>query len=116
MVKIDPNDRSELLQRYAQDVLRDPLLRFLDSNLNWLIVIASSWVAFFMISWSAALAMGSSMADALQFGASVLVWAVVVRTVFVFEMTMCVNSVTHFWGYRTYQTSDYSKTIFGLAY
>jgi fatty-acid desaturase len=109
MIKIDPNDRSELLQRYAQDVLRDPLLRFLDSNLNWLIVIASSWVAFFMISWSAALAMGSSMADALQLGASVLVWGVVVRTVCVFEMTMCVNSVTHLWGYRTYQTSDNSK-------
>jgi len=59
--------------------------------------------------------MGSSMADAVQFGASVLVWGVFVRTVLVFQATMCVNSITHLWGYRNYDTNDNSKNNFFIG-
>jgi stearoyl-CoA desaturase (delta-9 desaturase) len=109
MVRVDPARRAELLQRYAKDVMRDPLCAFLERDLNWVALIAMSWLAFFGAGWGAALAMGASASDAVQFGASVLVWGVFVRTAAVFEITMCVNSITHLWGYRNYATNDNSK-------
>ena len=48
--------------------------------------------------------MGGTNAQALQFGLSLLVWGVFVRTVAVWHITWSVNSVTHLWGYRTYET------------
>jgi fatty-acid desaturase len=74
-----------------------------------------SWLAFFGIGWGVALAMGASTADAIQFGASVLIWGVFVRTVEVFHATMSVNSFTHLWGYRNYETSDNSRNNFWVA-
>jgi fatty-acid desaturase len=109
MVRVDPTGRAELLQRYAKDVMRDPLCAFLERNLHWVALIALSWLAFFVAGWGAALAMGASASDAVQFGASVLVWGVFVRTAAVFEITMCVNSITHLWGYRNYATNDNSR-------
>jgi fatty-acid desaturase len=45
----------------------------------------------------------------VQFGASILIWGVFVRTVFVWHQTWAVNSVTHLWGYRNYQTDEDSR-------
>jgi fatty-acid desaturase len=115
MVKLDPRQRAELVRRYANDVMRDPLYALLERNGNWLIVIALSWLAFFGAGWSAALALGATIADAVQFGLSVTVWGVFVRSVEVFQATMCVNSITHLWGYRNYATKDNSKNNFCVA-
>lgn len=49
------------------------------------------------------------MADALQFGSSLVVWGAAVRTVLVWHITWSVNSVTHLWGYRNYETPDNSR-------
>jgi fatty-acid desaturase len=114
MVKVDPRQRAELVRRYAKDVMRDPLYAWLEHG-NWLIVIAVSWLAFFGGGCGAALVLGVSMADAIQFGLSVTVWGVFVRSVEVFQATMCVNSVTHLWGYRNYPTKDNSKNNFCVA-
>ena len=46
---------------------------------------------------------------ALQLGLSWLVWGVVLRTVLVWHITWSVNSVTHLWGYRTFDTADDSR-------
>jgi hypothetical protein len=45
------------------------------------------------------------------------VWGVFVRTVYVWHITWCVNSVTHLWGYRNYEVSDHSRNnwIIGLT-
>ncbi len=115
MIRVDPQWRAELLQRYAKDVMRDPLYAFLERNHNWLGLLVISWVAFFGAGWGIALALGAPMTDALQFGASILVWGVFVRTVEVFQATMCVNSITHLWGYRNYNTKDNSKNNFCIA-
>ena len=45
----------------------------------------------------------------LQFGLSLLVWGVFVRTVVVWHITWSVNSVTHLWGYRNYETDEDSR-------
>jgi fatty-acid desaturase len=109
MVKVDPERRAELVQRYARDVLRDPLYAFLERNGNWLLPIAVSWLLLFALGWGAALAAGAGTTGAVQFGASVLVWGGFVRGVVVFHITMSVNSFTHLWGYRSYHTNDNSK-------
>ena len=36
-------------------------------------------------------------------------WGVFVRTVLVWHITWSVNSVTHLWGYRNYETDDDSR-------
>ena len=79
MVKVDPERRAELVQRYARDVLRDPLYAFLERNGNWLLPIAISWLVLFALGWGAALAAGAGTTGAVQFGASVLVWGGFVR-------------------------------------
>ena len=52
---------------------------------------------------------GGRAAEALQFGLSLLVWGVFVRTVLAWHITWAVNSVTHVWGYRNYDTGDNSR-------
>ena len=48
-------------------------------------------------------------------GMSWLIWAGFVRTVFVLHTTWLVNSATHVWGYRTYQTRDDSTNLWWVA-
>src|SRR5579859_2569603 len=59
---------------------------------------------------------GAGAREALQFGASLFVWAGALRTVLVWHTTWSVNSVTHVWGYRNYATPDDSRNnpIVGL--
>ncbi|HEX7883710.1 MAG TPA: acyl-CoA desaturase, partial [Afipia sp.] len=47
---------------------------------------------------------------------SLFVWGGALRTVFVWHTTWAVNSVTHIWGYRSYNTPDDSRNnpIIGL--
>lgn len=45
----------------------------------------------------------------MQLGAISLVWGVFVRTVVGWHITWAVNSVTHIWGYRNYETGENSR-------
>jgi len=96
-------------QRFTRDILRDPFYMKLERNENWLIIYAISIFVFFLGGFGAELAMGGTMAMALRFGASVAVWGVFVRTVLTWHITWSVNSVTHVWGYRNYETDDNSR-------
>ena len=42
-------------------------------------------------------------------GLSVLMFGVFVRTVLVWHITWAINSVTHVWGYRNYETDEDSR-------
>ena len=44
-----------------------------------------------------------------QMALSMLFWGMGVRMVYVLHVTWFVNSLTHLWGYRTYETSDNSR-------
>jgi stearoyl-CoA desaturase (delta-9 desaturase) len=59
--------------------------------------------------------MGWSWADSLWFGGSLLVWGVLVRTVYVWHITWAVNSVAHLWGYRNYDTGEHSTNNWVVA-
>jgi stearoyl-CoA desaturase (delta-9 desaturase) len=105
-----------MTERYAKDVIRDPLYAFLEQRKNWTKLTLLSWAAFYVTGVGAAASMGASVGHAAQFGASLLVWGGVLRTVVVWHTTWAVNSATHIWGYRSYDTPDDSRNnpIIGL--
>jgi len=104
-----------IYERYAKDILRDPFYRRLERTLLYPAIILGSWVVFFLGGVAAGLALGESMAEAAQFGASVLVWGVFVRTVAVWHITWSVNSAAHLWGYRSYETGEQSRNNWVVA-
>ena len=53
--------------------------------------------------------LGATPADAVQTGVTILLFGVFVRTVLVWHITWAVNSVTHLWGYRSYETDEDSR-------
>lgn len=93
--------------QYAKDLLHDPFYAHLDRSYVW--IALGSWVGFFVAGVVAGLLIGDSAPQALQFGASLLLWGVVVRTVAVWHITWSVNSVTHLWGYRNYESDENSR-------
>ncbi len=102
-------------ERFARDLLRDPFYVTLD-RYQYAPILAT-WILFFAGGLAAGLIGGGTLADALQFGASLLVWGVFVRIVLVWHVTWSVNSLTHMWGYRLYNTNDDSRNnvLVGLA-
>jgi fatty-acid desaturase len=94
---------------YARDVSRDAFYRWLQVGLRWFAI----YVAHVVLFWAAAVLGGwlisHDMTSALHTGASVVVWGVLVRQVYVWHVTWSINSATHRWGYRTYETDDGSR-------
>jgi fatty-acid desaturase len=99
----------DLIGEYASDVVRDPLLAWLERHLNWAKVVLASWTAFFAAGYGSAWLSGGTMSQSIQFGASLLVWGAALRTVMYWHMTWAVNSASHKWGYRNYATPDNSR-------
>jgi fatty-acid desaturase len=99
--------RRHVYERYARDILKDCF--YVKLERTWPVVLLLSWLVFFFGGFGVGLALGESIADAAQFGLSILVWGVFVRTVLVWHITWSVNSVTHLWGYRTYETDESSR-------
>jgi stearoyl-CoA desaturase (delta-9 desaturase) len=108
--------RIRLVSRYAKDIMRDPFYAKLEQNFRWVRVVLISWLGFFASAFLVELVLGGSALGALQFGLSVLIWGVFVRTILVWHITWSVNSVTHMWGYRNYETDESSRNnlIIGL--
>lgn len=96
-------------ERYAKDILRDDFYKRLERNGFWMIVVIACWLLYFIGGFVADLIMGGNLFEALQFGASILVWGVFVRTVLGWHIAWSVNSVSHLWGYRTYETDEDSR-------
>ena len=96
-------------EKFTRDILRDPFYLKLERSENWIKIYAASILVFFtagfLIGWPL---FGAPMAG-VQFGSSLMVWGVFVRTVLTWHITWSVNSVTHVWGYRNYETDDNSR-------
>jgi fatty-acid desaturase len=102
-------------ERYARDVLADPFYLRLERNTAWLWIYLAHAVPFFVsglaIGW---LTTGEYLAG-VQFGLSLLIWGVVVRTIFTWHITWGVNSAAHLWGYRNYETRENSRNNWFIA-
>ena len=91
-------------RRWAPDMVKDPVLRFLDKTfLLWHLLLGLT--LFGIGYWMG----GTTMAWSL------VVWGMFVRLVYVLHSTWCVNSATHLWGYRNYETTDNSRNLWWVA-
>ena len=101
--------RLGIFQRYAKDILRDRFYVALE-RYNWLLWINLIQMPLFLAAgFLAAWFLGATPADAVQTGVTILLFGVFVRTVLVWHITWAVNSVTHLWGYRSYETDEDSR-------
>lgn len=93
----------ELLQRYAPDMMKDRVMivlhkLFLPSHL-------AVGLGLFLVGYfGTALGMGG-----WKYGLSMLAWGTGMRMLYVFHVTWFVNSISHMWGYRNYETTDDSR-------
>jgi fatty-acid desaturase len=97
------------LAKYTRDLSDDPFYARLHRGRLWLYVYAAHAVLFLAAGYLAGWLKTGNPERALQFGLSVLVWGVIVRTVFVWHVTWTANAVAHRWGYRNYETGDNSR-------
>ena len=86
----------EYYARWAPDLQRDPVHRFLD-RFHYIFPI-SLGVIMYLIG-----------------GMPWLAWGVFVRSITVLHATWLVNSATHIWGYRSHQTRDKSTNLWWVA-
>jgi fatty-acid desaturase len=115
LVKVDDMKRGPLIERYAKDISRDRYYAWLERRSNWLKVALLSWLGFFAAGFTVVALCGGSFAEAAQFGLSLFIWGGVLRTVVVWHITWLVNSATHVWGYRNYNTPDVSRNNMLIA-
>ncbi len=88
--------------RAIEDFGRFPELRFLDAH-HWLCPWTLGAATFGFGLWTG---IG---------GWSALLWGFVVSTVLLWHGTFCINSLTHVWGTRRFETPDHSRNNFVLA-
>ncbi len=101
--------RMDLYERYSKDVLRDPFYLRLERKFLWVWVNLAQWLVFYLAGFILGWAATGEPFRGVQMGLSLLVWGVFLRTVLVWHITWSVNSVTHMWGYRNYDTDENSK-------
>lgn len=107
---IDPGlDAVAMYDRYARDLIQDRFFKRLERPTAWATIHRIQWATFFAAGALVGGLWTASWLGALQLGLSWLVWGVFVRTVAVWHITWSVNSVTHVWGYRNYETKDNSR-------
>jgi stearoyl-CoA desaturase (delta-9 desaturase) len=93
-----------LFRRYIPELVDRPMMNFFQKTFPlWL------WGSGLML-----LAIGYAI-DGWQMGASLVVWGMCVRMVAAYHSTWFVNSATHLWGYRNYDTRDESRNLWWVA-
>ena len=94
----------EMHETYAKDLLKGCVLRLLDKTfLLWHIGLGAS-----CLPWAGA-AGTCGRACRCSSGASFL------RLVYVLHITWLVNSASHMWGYRNYETKDDSRNLWWVG-
>lgn len=103
-------------EKYARDILADPYYRWIEKLPNPAGVFYFTHLAIYaavaggIMTWWYGL--GS---EALRMTASVVVWGVFARTVWVWHITWSVNSLAHLSGYRNYDLDDDSRNNWFVA-
>ncbi len=92
-------------QRYAKDLLGDPMIRFVDRTfVLW--VIAGLGLAF---------GLGVALTGTVTGGLTALLWGGAARIFFMHHATFSINSLCHFFGRHEYDTGDESRNLAWLA-
>jgi stearoyl-CoA desaturase (delta-9 desaturase) len=92
-------------ERYAKDLLADPVIRFVDrSFLLWVIAGLAFPFAF-----------GYALTGTLAGALTGLLWGGAVRLFCLHHATFSINSLCHFFGRRSFETGDESRNVAWLA-
>ena len=94
----DPNFDQSLKMHWANDVIGDPVIRFLEERQDEIC----------LLSFAALFGLGIVFGD-VRLGWSILLWAGCVRIVYLWHTVFIINSIGHLWGYRNYETNDNSQ-------
>jgi stearoyl-CoA desaturase (delta-9 desaturase) len=92
-------------ERYARDLLADPLVAFVDRT-------AALWVA---LGFALPFALGLAVTASLEGALIALLWGGPVRIFIVPHLTFSINSLCHFTGRRRFATGDESRNVSWLA-
>ena len=84
------------IPRFTKDIANDPVYKFLDKHF-FAMQVALGIVLYLIGGWS------------------FVIWGIFVRLVLVYHSTWFVNSATHKFGYRTYESGDYSTNCWWVA-
>ena len=101
---MNAEEHKQRVERWAPDLARDRVLVWLDKMFlasNIFVGLSLSGVGYWMGGFPMAI--------------SFLVWGSFVRMAFVMHSTWFVNSASHMWGYRNYETSDKSRNNWWVA-
>jgi stearoyl-CoA desaturase (Delta-9 desaturase) len=92
-------------ERYAPDLLKDPVMRFVDRTcLVWVV----AGLAFPFV-------LGIALSGSLVGGLTGLLWGGLVRILVLHHVTYSINSLCHFFGTRRFATDDESRNLAWLA-
>ena len=103
-VKRKRSDQELLWRKYIPELSERPMMRFFEKTFaTWLwvqglVLLAAGWA---LGGW--------------QMAASFVVWGLCVRMTAAYHTTWFVNSATHLWGYRNYDTRDESRNLWWVA-
>ncbi len=96
-------------EKYVRDLMRDPFQKALVRNETWSFVYAAHALIILLLGFLAGWLWAGTLFGGVQFGLSMLVWGVFVRTVYSWHVTWGTNSAAHVWGYRNYETGENSR-------
>ena len=92
-------------ERYARDLLADPLVAFVDRT-------AALWVVLGLVLPFVA---GFAVTATLEGALIAMLWGGPVRVFIVHHLTFSINSLCHFMGRRRFKTGDESRNVSWLA-
>ncbi len=115
---IDNRDLSKMaaFERYTRDLLRDRYYFWLMHGLNWVLVYFIHAVVITAFGYVVGAVMYGSWAGSIRVGLQFLMWGVIMRTIFTWHVTWGINSFSHMWGYRNYETREDSRNNWLFAF
>jgi stearoyl-CoA desaturase (delta-9 desaturase) len=98
-------DAAATPERYAKDLLADPVARFVDRY----------FVVWVLAGLALPFALGVGLTGSAAGGLTALLWGGAVRIFLLHHATFSINSLCHFFGRRPYDTGDQSRNLAWLA-
>ena len=96
--------QAEFVDKWAPDLKKDPALRFISRH------FLTTQIMFGLLVLGAGMWLGG-----WRYGVSLTCWGIFFRLALVWHSTWLVNSASHMWGYRNYETSDDSRNNWFVA-
>lgn len=96
-------------EKYAKDLLKDPFYMKLERRMMWIWVYLAHALVIYLVGSTIQWAITGDLMQGVQFGLSLVVYTVILRTVFGWHVTWGVNSAAHRFGYRNYDTDENSR-------